>query len=157
MSKLRLAMGKKNRVFPLISIRISWAPLLLIAMLSGSVWGAALGVLDPSQPHEEWLKHVQDSINRMEYEVTWQEKNLPSSLPACYHMANKEQDIRAYFTPEGVHLFRRTGESSTDGVTMTLARIGRGGHFISPGDSLISTDSNWLEYESGLCSISLFP
>lgn len=126
----------------------------LVMLVSVCVaWGAVTESPVASQPSQEWLKSVQDSIQRMEYEVTWQEKRLPSSLPAAYHMANRQADLRAYFTQEAVHLFRRDDKHPGGGTRIYLPEAGRGNHYIPPEKSPVSTAANWLEYPCGLLTL----
>ena len=58
----------------------------------------------------DWWTTAQEQIRQAEYQVTWQEKTPLRDLPAAYQAPNRAQNLRAYFTPDGVRLIPRQFE-----------------------------------------------
>ncbi len=129
-------------------------PCLLVSGLVLPTAGGAEPDGNLSQPPPaEWLKTVQESICRMEYEVSWQETGLPPALPASFHMANREKDIRAFFSQEGVTLLRRTGTPTSTSFKCSPQSIGQGNIIHTLNSARLSTRSNSLSYQFDSLSV----
>ncbi|MEM7346260.1 MAG: hypothetical protein AAF485_18625, partial [Chloroflexota bacterium] len=78
----------------------------------------------PEGVSENWLAMAQESIRQAEYEITWQETTALADGTAAYQAPNREQNLRTYFTPNGIQMTPRVldqpeGEQSHDPVTFT--------------------------------------
>ncbi len=58
----------------------------------------------PAGVSADWWAMVQEEIRRSEYQITWQEH----TQPAAYQAPNRAQDLRIYFTPDGIRVIPRT-------------------------------------------------
>ncbi len=58
----------------------------------------------------DWWTQAQADIRSSEYDVTWQTQTYLADVSAAYHAANRAQNLRAYFTPNGVRIIPRTGD-----------------------------------------------
>lgn len=69
----------------------------------------------------DWLSQVRENIAKMEYEVSWQETSMiPQGKPG-YHIANRAQDLRAYFYPDGITILKR---SESAPLSRSIFRVG---------------------------------
>jgi hypothetical protein len=70
------------------------------------------GNTDQNNPDElknsNWFGAASHTIQKMEYEASFQKQVLIPGSPAAYHMANRAQDLRAYFSPDSMKIIRRT-------------------------------------------------
>lgn len=69
-------------------------------------------------------------IHESEYHVTWQEQTVLPDLDAAWHATNRAQNLRFYFTYEGLRVVDRTAEDSPELLRLKL---------LSPAASVIST------------------
>jgi hypothetical protein len=58
--------------------------------------------------NDNWFGAASMVIREMEYEASYQDKCAIPGLPGAYHMANRAQDLRAYFLPDSLKIIRRT-------------------------------------------------
>ena len=91
--------------------------------------GDSLGEVSPSVSLPEgasagWWASVQEDIGRSEYRVSWQDNTYLSDLAAAYQAPNRAQNLRTYFTPEGIRATPRTGDSAAWEWGFTLAGYG---------------------------------
>ena len=64
-------------------------------------------ILPDNKNQSEWYEKALTNIRKMEYEVSWQEtSDLPHGKPG-FHMANRAQNLRVYFFPQGVQMIPR--------------------------------------------------
>ncbi|HEY3175328.1 MAG TPA: FG-GAP-like repeat-containing protein [Candidatus Polarisedimenticolia bacterium] len=66
-------------------------------------------------------------IRRLEYEVTFQPSSVIPGHPGGLQAANRAQDLRAYFLPEGVDLVRRTERLPSWTLHLSLREAGAAG------------------------------
>lgn len=50
----------------------------------------------------DWLASVDKTIQEMEYEITWQADASAAGLPPAYQAPNRAQNLRTYFTRNGL-------------------------------------------------------
>jgi len=67
-----------------------------------------------------WWAAAQKDIHDREYHVTFQKETYLPDVKEAYHAANRSQNLRAYFTPDGVRVMRRTEKSPTWNVGLEL-------------------------------------
>ncbi|HSN77822.1 MAG TPA: integrin alpha, partial [Anaerolineae bacterium] len=71
----------------------------------------------------DWWTAVQEDIRQSEYEITWQEQTALADLAAGYQAPNRAQNLRTYFTPEGIRVIPRDFDGETPpwewGLTLT--------------------------------------
>jgi len=112
----------------------------------------------------DWWSAVQENIRRSEYRVTWQERTLlPGSRPA-YQAPNRAQNLRIYFTPEGIRVLPRVVSGEQLAVSsqqlavnsqqspgywelgLSLTAWGRLGALQPVGAASLHPDANRIEY-----------
>jgi len=55
----------------------------------------------------DWWGAAQEEIRQSEYQITWQDQTYLADVSAAYQAPNRAQNLRAYFTPEGVRVIPR--------------------------------------------------
>ncbi|MBN2005368.1 MAG: FG-GAP repeat protein [Anaerolineae bacterium] len=60
-----------------------------------------------------WWSAAQEEIRQSEYQITWQDQTYLADVSAAYQAPNRAQNLRAYFTPEGVRVIPRVFEGDT--------------------------------------------
>ena len=93
-----------------------------------------------------WYQEAVTRIQEEEYEVSWQEKSaLPGGKPS-YHMVNRAQDLRLYFSPEGISAIRRTGAQPSWilGWSINIGRSDKALPCLKPD---IVAEKNRIEYK----------
>ena len=73
-----------------------------------------------------WWTTVQKNIQEQEYYVTYQKDTLLSDLSEAYHAANRAQNLRTYFTQDGIRVIPRTKEDPSWQVGLLLEGYCRG-------------------------------
>ncbi len=73
-----------------------------------------------------WWGAVQEDIRQSEYHLTWQEHTYLADLAATYQAPNRAQNLRSYFTLQGVRLIPRQFEGETPPWEWGLALTGYG-------------------------------
>ncbi len=58
----------------------------------------------------DWWTAVQEDIRLAEYHATWQEGTALADLAAAYQAPNRAQNLRTYFTPQGIRIIPRAFE-----------------------------------------------
>jgi|GEM_PF-2342897 len=125
-----------------------------------------IGVTGPQQDHNKasqtgqeaalpagvsstWWTTAQEQIRRSEYHVTWQDKTFLPDLPAAYQAPNRAQNLRAYFTNEGVRVIPRTNRAASWEWGMQLTGFGYQGTLQSPARARLVANGNRIEYRRG--------
>lgn len=92
-----------------------------------------------------WYEEAMTRIQEEEYEVSWQESSIiPGGKPG-YHIANRAQDLRLYFSPEGISAIRRTGSQPSWILGWSLS-IGRSDKALPCLKPDIVAEKNRIEY-----------
>ncbi len=79
----------------------------------------------------DWWTSVQKNIQEQEYHVTYQGRtNLPG-VESAYQAPNRAQNLRTYFTSDGISIVRRTEINPTWITGIRLESIGRAARLIS--------------------------
>jgi len=113
--------------------------LVLTDGLSGSVPNASI----PSETA------VIDDIVQREYHVTWQPKTVLESVSAAYHAPNRSQNLRSYFTPEGVYVVPRQAETSDWQWGLHLTAYGSNTKRMPVAAAKLQANGNRIEYQRG--------
>jgi len=122
--------------------------------------GEKLGPIDAKVLHghgtdavpqqRDWWSEVQKNIRDQEYHVTYQRSTSLPDITEAYHAPNRAQNLRTYFTSDGIEIIRRTETSPTWRASMKLEGVRRGDVFeglpIDTGP--VVTDSR-IEYRRG--------
>ncbi len=134
-------MTKNCFVLPLFS--------LLFLLLSPAI-GEEEKVMTPeSLQQSAWWSEVQEDIRQMEYAVTWQEESvIPNGKPG-YHMANRNQNLRAYFYPDGLRIMQRVEAEPSWIFEYRLTGFCRKGSAAKLSEHTILPQKNCLEYSRG--------
>jgi hypothetical protein len=87
---------------------------MLITLIIFPSFGFGAETPNPEQAAGSgWYQEAMTRIQEEEYEVTWQEQSaLPGGKPG-YHITNRAQDLRLYFSSDGISAIRRTGSQPT--------------------------------------------
>lgn len=64
----------------------------------------------PPDANPDWWSAAQESIRISEYNITWQEQTYLSEFSAAYQAPNRAQNLRAYFTSNGLRIIPRLFE-----------------------------------------------
>jgi len=93
----------------------------------------------------DWWAQAQADIRASEYTITWQTDTTLADVPAAYHAANRAQNLRVYFTEEGIRVIPRTGDASWElGIQLT----GRGSAELEVEERTITYRRDNYDYES---------
>ncbi len=130
-------------IFFVVSISIQSAP-------AHKDFPSVTGTTEIPIPHDQanWWNKVQENIQRMEYEVTWQEKNVIKEGKAGYHMTNRAQDLRAYFCTDGIQMGRRSEPAPSSVWQYRLKSIGRGNEAQTLSSSKPAIEGHTIEFSS---------
>ena len=79
----------------------------------------------------KWWVAAQKNIKKSEYRVTYQKKTYLPDVKESYHVANRSQNLRAYFTPNGLRVMRRSEKSPSWNVGLELESIGKGDNILN--------------------------
>jgi hypothetical protein len=90
--------GQKSRGFAIACA--------LIGTLAASI-AADLSAEPPPDVPADWLSTVQRDIADSEYHVTWQDHTLLADVAAAYQAPNRAQNLRTYFTNDGIRVVPR--------------------------------------------------
>ena len=103
----------------------------------------------PDPVSADWWQTTQQEIGRAEYLVTWQERTHLPDLAAAYHAPNRAQNLRTYFTPQGIRVIPRTGDETTWQWGLALTAYGRTDRMQAAPDPELVSESNRVEYRRG--------
>jgi hypothetical protein len=105
---------------------------------------------DPAIP-TDWLSTVQEQLRLAEYEITWQEQTYLPDVPAAYQAPNRAQNLRLYFTPQGLVIIPRT--RAEDGLPWrweaSLQAWGRPGAMQPVEQAELAVKKNRVDYARG--------
>ena len=106
----------------------------------------------PEGVSQDWWAAAQREIRNQEYYVTWQDSTRLADLPGAYHAANRAQNLRTYFTPDG---FRAVPRDVARDVALPwewglkLVGWGRTG-CVRPAEPVAQyVEANRIEYDRG--------
>jgi hypothetical protein len=80
--------------------------------------------------------------------VTWQEHTYLPDLAAAYQAPNRAQNLRTYFTPDGIRAIPRTGSTAWE-WGLTLTGYGYEGAIQPVAPATLSADGDRVEYHRG--------
>jgi len=60
------------------------------------------------------MQDIERVIRESEYHVTWQDQTVLPDLEAAWHAPNRAQNLRFYFTDDGLRVVDRTAEGSPE-------------------------------------------
>ena len=80
--------------------------------------------ITPGGTSPDWWPAVMTDIQQSEYDITWQDHTYLADVPATYQAPNRAQNLRAYFTPEGVRVIPRTEVTPTWELDLSLIGVG---------------------------------
>ena len=112
--------------------------------------GASAAVSLPPNASADWWSAVQEDIRQSEYLVTWQEHTYLADVDAAYQAPNRTQNLRTYFTGEGIHVIPRAFEGETPPWRwgLTLAGYGLAGRLQAAGEPVQTVaEGNRIEYD----------
>jgi hypothetical protein len=99
----------------------------------------------------DWWSAVQENIRRSEYHVTWQEQTYLEDVAAAYQAPNRAENLRTYFTPEGLIVIPRiwVEESNTPPWRweVSLVAWGRAGAVRPASSAQLQVRENLIEYQ----------
>jgi hypothetical protein len=97
-----------------------------------------------------WWTKAQKNIKESEYHVRYQDKTHLPELKGAFHASNRSQNLRAYFTANGIKIVRRTERNPTWTVGLKLAGAGAGDNIIAlEEDKDPVVDGARIEYHRG--------
>jgi len=95
-----------------------------------------------------WLTQAKENIRQAEYNVTWQDRTYLEQVSAAWQAPNRAQNLRTYFTPEGIRVIRRTEQEPSWVWGLELVGVG-GSNPPSVQRPDIVPSSNRIEYRRG--------
>ncbi len=112
----------------------------------------------PSGVSDAWWQQAQTQIQQAEYDITWQENlDLPgteapyqAAYQAAYQAPNRAQNLRTYFTPQGLLVVPRTTEETSAWMwEMRLDAYGYADRLSPVAESSLVVEGNRAEYHYG--------
>ncbi len=101
----------------------------------------------PADVSQDWWVEAQEAIRLAEYDITWQEQTyLPDQRPA-YQAPNRANNLRSYFTEEGLRVIPRESDTPAWQWGMTLTAYGYEGQLIPVGEATLVIEGNRAEYQ----------
>jgi len=91
------------------------------------------------------MQDIERVIRESEYHVTWQDQTVLPDLEAAWHATNRAQNLRFYFTDDGLRVVDRTADGSPE--LLRLAVLGRVGGDTNP--AILEAIDNRLEINCG--------
>jgi hypothetical protein len=101
----------------------------------------------PAGAGQDWWGKVQQDLKQREYHITWQEKTCIEGLAAAYQAPNRRQDLRTYFTPEGIHVVRRTETTPSWQWGSQVSGYGYSGDIQPAAKATLDVKDNRIEYK----------
>ncbi len=95
----------------------------------------------------DWRAAVQEDIRQAEYQVTWQEGTALADLAGAYQAPNRAQNLRTYFTPQGIRIVPRAfeGEAPPWEWGLTLTGYGMADRVQPVEAATLAADGNRIE------------
>jgi len=100
----------------------------------------------PGFSNQTWLDHAVQNLVNSEYLVSWQANTYLEDLPAAYHATNRSQNLRSYFSSDGITILRRSDSASSWQMGLGLARFGSQDNPQPLSDAVLSIDQNRVDY-----------
>ena len=102
----------------------------------------------PGTP-EDWSSAAQESIRLSEYRISWHETTAVPGLDAAYQASNRAQNIRSFFTSEGIKIVPRQLNEMQFPWNLELSLVGYGySSDVQPvGGAKIKADGNRIYYQ----------
>ncbi len=97
----------------------------------------------------DWWAAVQDQILRAEYNIRLQEQTAMEDLEGAYQAPNRAQNLRTYFTPEGIRIVQRTESSPSWQWNLRLTGYGYAGDVKGVAEAILAVSDNRIEYRRG--------
>ncbi len=99
----------------------------------------------------DWWSTVQENIRRSEYHVTWQEQTYLEDVAAAYQAPNRSENLRTYFTPEGLIAIPRIWVEESNippwRWEVSLVAWGRAGAVRTALSAQLQVQENLIEYQ----------
>jgi PKD repeat protein len=116
---------------------------------SGQSATKSISQAEPSIANSDWYSTTQENIRQSEYIVTWQNQTYLEDLPSAYQAPNRAQNLRAYFTDQGIRVIPRVFEGDTPTWDWGLALTGYGylADLKPVADAFLLTSGNRIEYQ----------
>jgi len=91
------------------------------------------------------MDEIERMVRESEYHMSWQDQTVLSDLDAAWHATNRAQNLRFYFTEDGLRVVDRTAEGSPE-----MLRLGVAGYVGSGAQPVIfGASENRLEISRG--------
>ncbi len=104
----------------------------------------------PTQdPPPGWLDRITADVARAEYQVTWQDTTTLADARAAYQAPNRAQNLRAYFTPDSLHLVPRTTTGPAWMLNLAVTGYGATGVTQRATDAKLEVAGNGVQYDRG--------
>ena len=103
----------------------------------------------PAGVASDWWGQVQKNIRAREYNLRWQERTLQPDLKAAWQAPNRAQNLRTYFTPEGVRVIPRTEATPSWEWGLVLERYGYQNNLHPVPVAELVAEGNRIEYRRG--------
>jgi hypothetical protein len=150
-------MGKKTNlkavivlvVFLMDSCGLLRAAMVKVSQAAEKKYKQKAGVQLPAGAGGIWWSAVQKEIRQSEYNITWQEKTSLPDLKGAYQAPNRAQNLRTYFTPEGVRIIRRTEKNPSWQLCLSLTGYGYSGIVRPVEEAQMTVSENRIEYRRG--------
>ncbi len=125
--------------------------MLLAAVAPGwATGGDEREPLDPPAVSDaSWWSDVQRQIEASEYEITWQDRAVLPDLDGAWQAPNRSQNLRLFFTEEGLRAIRRTEVEPTWELGLALVGFGRGDRLSPIEPATLSANGNRIDLARG--------
>jgi hypothetical protein len=70
-----------------------------------------------AEPESDWWSTMREQIASSEYYITWQERTYLEEHTAAYQAPNRAQNLRSYFTEDGLIVIPRIKPKGQDGIS----------------------------------------
>jgi hypothetical protein len=101
----------------------------------------------PPGTDSSWWSQMQEQIQTAEYEISWQDETVLPGLERVWHAPNRSQDLRTYFTDDGIRVVRRTESTPSWELGLALIGYGRGESVSLVGKATLSPLGNRIDYD----------
>jgi len=95
----------------------------------------------------DWLQTVQENIRLSEYWATWQDQTHLEDVSAAFHAPNRAQNLRTYFTSDGIRILRRTDSASAWELGITLTGYGTADRINPTASAELQASRNRISYQ----------
>ena len=152
----RIVVGAIRRVAPLffsLALILGMAPMPSLAAIDA----APASQQEPIS--QDWFATVQENLRQEEYHITWQDTTYLADLPAAYQAPNRANNLRTYFTQDGIVVIPRILPESAENLPWrwqaSLAAWGRAGALSPLGPASLQANENIIAFQrSDLAAVS---